>query len=348
MRVAFDTSPLVRHDYPAGVRRACRELVECLEERGVLEVVRLSPTEGMSERRWRHRRLPRLVEQERCAGLHSPVSAFPWRGTGRRVQTVHELPWRHGVRENAGPGHRFWASFGSRRADAVLCPTEVVARDLRRSPLVPDARVHVCPWGVNPAFAPGADPNADERRLSAVDLPARPFALCLGAVRPKKNLRGVLRGLAELRAGGAPPWRLVVTGEATATLRDDLALAAELSLADSVHTPGTVAEALLPALVRAAAALVALAPSEGFALPVLEAMACGTPVVVPPGTAQAEVAGEAGIAVDPADPTSVARGLRRAAAEREELHPRLLSRAAGFSWSRCASQVEELWLGWAR
>ena len=86
-----------------------------------------------------------------------------------------------------------------------------------------------------------------------------------------------------------------------------------------------------------------LSTSEGFAFPVLEAMACGTPVVVPRDSAQAELAGPLGIEVDPDDPASVAAGFSRALKEREALRGKLAERARAFSWDRCAVQVEDTW-----
>lgn len=342
LRVGVDVSPLFR-PHPRGVVRVAGELTAELERRGRLDVVRLEPPEpgaaGPSLRAWRQTTLPRRARDEGLAGIHSYVSAFPWRGPGARVATVHELPWRHGVKENADLRHRFWASFGRRRADRVVTATEHVARELG-SP----RNVRVIPWGVGPPFEDEPPPGAvDEPTLARYGLADGAFALCVGAVRPKKNLAAVLEGLAELRRRNGPRLQLVVTGEHTETLRRDLGLASKLGLAAWVSTPGPVDEADLPALYRLAAVVPCLSRSEGFGLPVLEALACGTPVVVPRGSAQAEVAGTEGILVDAGDAGSVAEGLTRAVRERETLRYRLAERARELTWSRTAERIEALW-----
>src|SRR5690348_8841175 len=125
MRIGFDVSPLHR-PHPPGVVRATRGLVEALERRGALRVVRLEPPPGVGLLRWRQRDLADACGRLDLAGIHSPVSAFAWRGRGLRVHTVHELPWRHGVRENAGMRHRFWATYGARRAACSIVPSELV------------------------------------------------------------------------------------------------------------------------------------------------------------------------------------------------------------------------------
>ena len=339
MRIGFDVSPLAR-PHPAGVVRATAGLVAALEQLDPgdgPEIVRLAPGAGEDLRAWRHRRLPALVSELKLFGLHSPVSAFPWRGPGKRLQTVHELPWRHGEKENADLKHRFWARFGARRADLVICPSAHVARDLGR-------KAAVCPWGVEPRFGDEPAPGeVDELLLGRYRLSGDPLALCLGAVRPKKNLAALLGGLAELRRRDGPRVHAVVTGRETQQLRRDLGTASRLGLARYVSTPGLVEEAHLPGLLRLAAVVPVLSRSEGFAFPVLEALACGTPVLVPPDSAQAELAGAEGIPVDPDDPGSVADGLERALREREERRAARVERAAGFTWERSARTVAGLW-----
>jgi glycosyltransferase involved in cell wall biosynthesis len=343
VRIGFDVSPLHR-PHPRGVVRVTRGLVEALERRGRVEVVRLAPPERRNLRAWRASDLPRLARELGLDGIHSPVSAFAWRGPGARVQTIHELPWRHGAREGADLRHRAWAAFGPLRADAVVTATEFVARDLRRRLLPGASKLRVVPWGVDARFTD--DPPAsvvDEVVLGRYRIPQGPWAIALGAVRPKKDLAAVVNGLAEHLRRGAKPIRLVVTGGDTPQLRRDLGLANRLGLARHVTTLDEIAEEDLPSVLRLASVVPVLSRSEGFGLPVLEAMACGTPVIVPEDSAQAEVAGSACIPVDPDDPASVADGLALALAERETRRGALAARGRELSWDRCAERVEAIW-----
>lgn len=320
------------------------ELVAALERRAGLEVVRLAPGREADLRRWRQIELPRLVVSEGLLGLHSFTSAFPWRGRGLRVHTVHELPWRHATRENADLRHRFWAGLGTLRATRIVTPSEHVAHDLVRNPWVPARKIRVVPWGVGDGFR--RDPPAmvvDEAVLTRYRLGDGPFLFCPGAVRAKKNLAAVLHALAERKLRALDPLGVVVTGGDSPNLRADLGLASRLGLGRWVTMLDEVAEADLPSLYRLACAVPVLSHSEGFALPVLEALASGTPVLVPRASAQAEVAGAAGILVDPNSPASVADGIERARAERAIRSGHGAKHARTFTWDAAAARIETLW-----
>ena len=347
MRVGFDTSPLHR-PHPPGVTRATRELLAALTRRAVMEIVPLAPSPDEDLRKWRQQGLRNACLEHDLAGVHSPVSAFPLRGAGRRVQTIHEAPWRHGVRENAGWKHRLWASFGARRADATLTPTRHVARDLGQRLASDGGKLHVTPWGVESRFDCEPPPGeVDEALLARYSLREGPFALCVGATREKKNLSAVLHGLAARVARGERDLTLVVTGPHSRDLQRDLGLVSKLGLARCVSTPGEIDDAHLPGLLRLASVVPVLSRSEGFALPVVEALACGTPVLVPPRSAQEEVAHGGAIVVDPLDPDGVADGLERALVQREERRYELPTFVAHLTWDRCAEQVEGIWQGLA-
>lgn len=348
MRVGFDVSPLAggapEGPWPRGVQQAVRGAVEALERRGNLEVVRIAAPSGTPRRRWLARDVGRLAREGGLRGVHSFVSSFARRGPGRRVQTIHELPWRHGVAENAGPRHRLWAALGPLFADRVVTATEYTANDLRRRRLPGANKIRVCPWGVGPPFEDEPPPGAvDEVVLGRYRLPEDPLLLCLGAVRAKKNLAAVLAGVAAVRERGGPKFQVVVTGGDTPDLRRDLGTASALGLSSSLSTLDEVTDEDLPGLLRLATAVCVLSRSEGFGLPVLEALACGTPVVVPHESAQTEVAGPLGIRVDPDDARSVADGLTRAHDEREALRYRLAERARELSWDACAERIEAVW-----
>jgi glycosyltransferase involved in cell wall biosynthesis len=343
MRIGLDASPLVTPS-SRGVRRVVQGLATALEARGRLTVVRLAPEPGQSVRRWRQVELPRRALDLNLSGVHSLTSAFPLRARGARVQTIHELPWRHGVAENADLAHRVWASLATRRATRIVVPTAHVARDLGRTPLAAHGRVRVIPWGLEAGFRDEEPAGVvDEAVLDRYRVDATPFVLCPGAVRAKKNLAAVLRALAERLRRGQRPLRVIVTGGDGPALRSDLGLASRLGLARWVTTLDGVEEDDWPSFLRQARAVPVLSHSEGFGFPVLEALASGTPALVPPDSAQAELAGEAGLIVDPADAAAVADGLERALEERDARRAAGVARARSFTWDAAAERVEALW-----
>jgi glycosyltransferase involved in cell wall biosynthesis len=172
----------------------------------------------------------------------------------------------------------------------------------------------------------------------------------VGNFLPHKNLPRLLRAWAALPEvlGGH---RLVLAGGALAGRAALRALADSLGLGDCVVFPGLVADADLPALYGGAAALVQPSLEEGFGLPALEAMACGTPVVASRRGALPEVVGDAGVLVDPEDERALASALARvlgSAGERRALAGRGLARAASFTAERTAGRVVELLQATAR
>ena len=321
MRIGFDVSPLHR-PHPPGLVRVVRETVGALERRGRIEVVRLAPPERGSLFRWRLHALARAAAE--LDGVHSFVSAFPILGPGARVQTIHELPWLHGVAENADLAHRLWNWLGPLRAQAVLTATEYTARDLRARWLPGRRKVRVVPWGVGAPFAPAYTERHD-------------VLFCPGATRAKKCLHNVIAGAAWLDERPT----IVVSGPHTPELRGYELRAREcgVKLVHRAH----LEEPELVEHYRSALAVALLSRSEGFGLPVLESLACGTPVLVPRASAQAEVAGAAGLRVDPESPESVASAILRAREERAELRTSGLERARQFGWERTAAAIEELW-----
>jgi glycosyltransferase involved in cell wall biosynthesis len=231
------------------------------------------------------------------------------------VVTIHDLSFE---REPALMKRRDRLIFktvvprAARKAAKVLTVSERTRDDLRELYGLADERIVVTPNGVDPAFTPGSS-------LSPGD-----YVLVVGAVQQRKN---PLAALAAAEAVGLP---LVVAGP-----RKDEALARELEQRGA-RVVGYVEQEELARLYRGAACLVQPSRYEGFGLPVLEAMASGTPVVAVPEPALQEVAGDAAVWTDE---RGLAEGIRLAVAERKRLVAAGLERAGRFSWAETARRT---------
>ena len=257
--------------------------------------------------------LPRLLRRVRADLVHTQY-ALPVRCPCPAVVTVHDLSFA--VPGLMGRKDRLVFTRvvprAVRRAARVLTVSERTKRDLVSRYDVPPDRVVVTPNGVDPAFVPG-------------DAAARGgFVLAVGAIQRRKNQ------LAALEAATAVGLPLVIAGP-----EKDAALAAELR-ARGARVEGYLETDELAELYRGAACLVQPSRFEGFGLPVLEAMASGTPVVAVREPALVEVAGDAAVLVDEAE---LADGLRAALERREELVAAGLERAKAFSWRTTAERT---------
>ena len=259
--------------------------------------------------------LPRALRGLGASLAHTQY-ALPFRAPCPVVVTIHDLSF-----EDEDPAlmsrrdrwiFRRVVPRAARAATRILTVSERTRRDLVDRYGLPPERVVVTPNGVDPAFGPeGAGYRLQLGR----------YALAVGAIQPRKNQ---LAALAAAREAGL---QLVVVGPVK-----DARVAAELR-AGGASLAGYVPVERLAELYRGAACLVQASRHEGFGLPVVEAMASGTPVVVVPDPALAEVAGEAAVIVEK---PQLAEGIRRALAESERLREVGLARARDFSWERTA------------
>jgi glycosyltransferase involved in cell wall biosynthesis len=256
--------------------------------------------------------LPRLLRRVRPSVAHFQ-HALPLGWRGPSVLTLHDL---HFEREPATMGLLDRVTFktvvprSARGADQVVTVSERTRDDAHELYGVPLERITVTPHGVDPAFVPG---NGDGEGDGS-------YLLFVGAVQARKD------PLAALEAAQAVGLPLVVAGP-----EKELDLAQRLR-AGGADLRGYVEKDELADLYRGAAALLLLSRYEGFGLPVLEAMACGTPVVLSGDAALREVAGDAAVYVDDDRGDAV----RRALAERERLAAAGIERARSFTWSETA------------
>ena len=225
------------------------------------------------------------------------------------------------------------------RATLALAVSQDIGGILTDQLGVPPARIRVVHEGVDIAFAPVADQARIDDAVRAAG-GRRPYILFVSALKPYKNADKAVRALAHLNRGLSSPRDLLVVGSDRGGIQADLAeLAIKEGVADRVHFTGPVPHNKLDALYSGADALVFPSRIESFGLPVLEAMACGTPVVASNRSAVPEIAGDAALAVDPDDVSALANALRQVIEDpalRETLVAKGLDRARHFTWERAA------------
>lgn len=263
--------------------------------------------------------LPRLLRRLGASLGHFQY-VLPLRPPCPAVVTIHDLSFERKPELMTTFDRAVFRTLvprAARRAARILTVSERTRADLRELYAVPDERIVVTPNGVDPAFRPSDSVSQ------------APFVLAVGAVQERKN---PLAALAAADAAGLP---LVWAGPAK-----DEELAQELERRGARVT-GYVPQRELADLYREAAVVIQASRYEGFGLPVLEAMASGTPVVAVPEPALREVAGDAAIW---ADEHGLADGIRRAVAERERWVAAGLERARRFSWAEAARRTLQVYL----
>jgi len=285
--------------------------------------------------------LPGLAARAGVDVVHSLASTAPLRGSFRRVVTIHDLNYRVVPEAHFGLralGMRFLVPAAARTSHRVIADSASTRDDVVSMLRVPAAKVDVVHLGLGQLTRAQPLPEAELRARHA--LGDRPVVLALSAKRPHKNLAGLLRALAQLAPEERPV--AVLPGYATPHEAELRALAGELGVAGDVRFLGWTSAEELEGLFAAATAFVFPSFYEGFGLPVLEAMARGVPVACSDRASLPEVAGDAALLFDPADPAAIAGALRRLLADaalRERLARAGRERAATFTWERTAAQT---------
>jgi glycosyltransferase involved in cell wall biosynthesis len=259
--------------------------------------------------------------------------------------TVHDavaftMPSQHGLAERLY--FRLFSVVAARCADAVLVPSRAAREEIARAYRIPAERLHVIPAAAAPRFRP-VPPDARAAVLRRYGL-RRPYVLHVGADAPRKNLPRLLDAYATARRATGDDTELVLVGPPTATRR---VRTRRLEPAPHVRRLHAVPDGDLPALYSGAACLAYPSLAEGFGLPILEAMACGTPVLTSGCSSMQEVAGEAALLVDPGRTETIADGLVRLLTEdglRQDLIARGFARTKIFTWATTARVTESVYL----
>jgi glycosyltransferase involved in cell wall biosynthesis len=316
-----------------GVERYARELVARLGNPATV-VAPNAPVRGVRGHLWEQGVLPRLV---RGALLWSPCNTGPL-SVAHQVVTIHDC----GFYDHAECFSRAFATWYrwliprlARRARRVITVSHFSRRRLTEFARVAEEQIVVIPNGVGRQFAP-VDSDTIARTKQELGLPAR-YVLSVGSLDPRKNLARLLEAWRQLPTDD---WglKLLLVGGSHQNFQA-VGLAHDVP---NVAMAGYVDDEHLPAVYSGAELFVFPSLYEGFGLPVLEAMACGTAVVCSHATSLPEVAGDAAVLVDPREPEAIAAGIRRVLEDgelRASLGRRGLARAGQYTWESAAQST---------
>lgn len=305
-------------------------------EQRVIRLPRLWTHVGLS---WEMARRPPDV-------LFIPAHVVPLIHPRRTVVTVHDLGYRLYPQTHRRLDFLYleWSTrWSAHAARVVLADSQATANDLRRFYGIPVEKVRVVYPGRDEALAPVRDPAALAAVRAKYGLTGR-YVLHIGTLQPRKNLIRLVEAFSEVpkREPELGDLRLVLAGKKGWLCEGLFRRVAELGLQERVLFPGYVPDGDLPALLSGAVCFAFPSLYEGFGFPVLEAQACGVPVICSNAASLPEVAGDGALLVSPHDTAAWTEALMRVLTD-EELRAQLTARGfanvARFSWRRCAEEV---------
>ena len=265
------------------------------------------------------------------------------------VATIHDLSFEHlpdTFKRRSRLQLRLTVRRTARRAAQLIAPSEFTCRDIASTYNIAPERINLIPLAAAAQFAPAA--AAEIARVRQRYEISGAYILAVGSIQPRKNLTRLVRAYSALRRArpDAKLPQLVLVGKKAWLYDETLRAIAACGGAPEVNLTGYVPEGDLPALYTGALCFVYPSYFEGFGLPPLEAMRCGTPVITSDRTSLPEVVGDAGLLVDPFDEAALAHALATLINDadlRARLRTRGLARAASFDWHETARRTLEVY-----
>jgi len=264
----------------------------------------------------------------------------------RKVLTVHDLAFIHYPNAAMPSLHHYLNVVVPRsvhRADHIIADSHHTARDLTEQWQTSPERISVVQGAVDhDHFRPVADPERQRAVRERYAIGDRPYILALSRLEPRKNFPRLIEAFARARLAASLPHRLVIGGGKGWLYDEIFRRVAELGVQEHVHFTGFVADADLPVLYSAAEFFAYPSLYEGFGLPIVEALACGTPVLAADNSCLPEAGGPGAYYVRAEDVESIAAGIVQLATNaglRSQLRTAGLAHAAHFTWERSAQQL---------
>lgn len=289
--------------------------------------------------------LPFLAHRLGLDIIHDTTGMMPFllpMGKTRFVTTLYDvIPWSYPNISTKWDEliYRYWHPLMKSRVDAIVTISQSSKQDIIRYLSIPENKIHNVYSGVSPAYQPASTKEIERIRYH-YQLPEK-YILYVGNLEERKNLQRVLRAYKEIKDDGFPH-QLVLVGPKKWKYEKLFTLLIELQLQDAVIFTGYVPAKDLPALYTAADVFVFPSLYEGFGLPVLEAMGCGTPVITSNISSLPEVSGDAAILVDPYDVQQISSAIRQVLTQgqiRENLRELGLKRLHQFTWEQTAAST---------
>ncbi len=294
-------------------------------------------------------RVPYRLMREGVALVHEPHYVLPPITRCRSVVTIHDcihlmfpqyLPNRLGYYYARGS---MWTA--THQADRVLTVSEASKRDILHFFDIPEERVKVVYNAIDERFFTPPDDATTDRVRQRYQL-EHPFVLYVGNIKPHKNIERLIAAFSKIRADGPAGLKLIIIGDEVSKYPSLRQMVHRHQIDKHVRFLGFQPQETLASFYRLASAFVFPSLYEGFGLPPLEAMACGTPVVTSNVSSLPEVAGDAAILVDPYDADAIAAGIHRAITDpvlRADLAVRGPARARQFSWTEAVGQIHAVY-----
>lgn len=296
---------------------------------------------------WVQTTLSSRLKREGCDVLLGAVSIIPSRGNVPAVAVIHDLtPLTHPEwhRQKTIAGFAPWIERTVARAARIIAVSRATARDVVAHFPEAESKTHVVENGVDPIFYSSADASESDRTRSRWTQ-GRRFLLYLGTLEPRKNLERLVAASEILWTKWPEAPDLLLAGGRGWKSKPLLARIANSPFRGRIHLAGYVSQEEAPSLYRAAEIFCYPSLAEGFGLPVLEAMACGAPVVISDAEALLEVTGGAALSAPAGNEEALATAIERLLADgnlREEIVRRGKERAEQFSWEPAAEKTAEI------
>ncbi len=295
-------------------------------------------------RLWTHARLSWEMIRRPPGVLFVPSHVIPaWHP--HSVVTIHDLGYIHEPDAHPAKQRQMleWTTRWSyRAASKIIAISRSTKKDLIDHYQVPESKIQVIHHGISPTFARATSAEVADLK-NALNLPDH-YVLFVGTIQPRKNIARIAAAMVQLEAAGLPH-KLVITGKTGWLAGEVERELASTGRPDLILRIGYVADGDLPALYSGADVFCFPSLYEGFGLPVLEAMACETPVVTSNRSSLPEISGDAALLVDPTSVDEISASLIRVLTDQDErarLTAAGLKRSRNFTWSRTANETLEL------